>query len=452
MIQSYIDVDHLTAELTNTKLEFMTPTELTKLYEIRGPYKKASHLLVHLKQQSPKSIRKFVACLILERDHIGHQDISQAIMKDLTRTEKFKVYKLVKQVANDYEESIMDICSACIEEQDLDLFELQWDDDVVDTDSSDAEQGINLLPTPRSPSVITLTGRLSEQRFQRVDEKLWNFFSSGQYEHLEILTKRLEAKNSIDFRIVGMWFRSLIVMHRDANYQDCLMKILFPALDLCNDEKTENPSILRGRILQRIAQVFLVNGNRAEATKHFEWAEQELQFVGKCYETVNMHCRRAKILSTTCSNNPDDRKEVEKEFSLALSTFTDDDPFAPASRPSLILAKAAFHLHISFGSRPNLSQSEPKLEPQDIEMTEVTLSGLTSDMLHLDMRKSEQKLISAELQRVKGNEQSALTLFDVVIKETTEKNFTNLKAIAENRVHNILEKQVEIEELLEGLP
>ena len=451
LIHSYVSVEHLAAELTNTKLEFMSPVELAKLYEIPGEQKKARHLLVCLKQQNVKSIRKFVACLVLERDHVGHQDICQAIMKDLPKSEKIQVLKLVKQVAHDYEESVMQICGMCVDEQDL--CSLIETDGAVESDGEcDCSAILLTCPTPsRSPPFIVLTGRLAGEQFQRVDKKLWDLFSTGQYEHLEILTGRLEGRNSIDFKIIGMWFKSLIMMHRDAKYQDCLMNILFPALDLCNDEKTENPSILKGRILQRIAQVFLVNGNKAEAAKHFEWAEQELQFVGKCYETVNMHCRRAKILSTTC-DGLEDREKTETEFSVALSTFTDDDAFAPASKPSLILAKAAFHLHISFGSRPSLNQLEPALQPCDIEKAEATLSGLSNGMIHLDMRKSEEKLISAELQRLKGNQQLALALFDTVIKETTQKNFINLKAIAENRVHNILDKRSEIEELLEGLP
>ncbi len=458
LIDSYVCVEHLIAELTNSRLEFLTPNELSNLYGTSGEQKRARLLLVYLKQQDNTALRKFLACLVVEKEHRGHQDICEAIMRDLPESEKLKVFKLVEQVVQDYsnaEEIRMQTCFKSFGKNPQEMLSCtnQCSNHCEESDSDcEKDSVIAIRPCPsRPPPSIILVGRLESRRFDQVDRKLWNYFSTGQYDDLEVLTERLQLRNSVDFRIIGMWFKALIAMHRDKNYSHCLMNILFPALELCDDEKTENPSILRGRILQRIAQVFLVLGNKAEARIHFERAEQELQYVGKCYETVNMHCRRAKLLSSTATSLKD-RKEAEEEYSLALNTFTDDDAFALASRPSLILAKTAFHLHISFGARPDKDQPEPIVQAIEISKAESTLSVLSEDMLHLDMRQSERKLISAELERLKGNDKVALDSFNSIITEASEKNFQNLKAIAENRVHHMIQKQLEIDQLLEGLP
>lgn len=445
-IHSYLSVQHLIAELTNTKLEFLSPNELSKLYGVPGEQNRAGQLLLYLKTQgSNNALRKFVASLVLEKDHRGHQYICHAILKDMPKPERRRIFKTVKQVlsSKDYsnEEDIIQTCSKIYSEAEEVFNSDNQLENQIDSDLEDYQQFL-----PRPPGLITLVDCLEGRRFDRVDRKLWNYFSTGQYDHLQTLTTRLQLQPSLDKKIIGMWFESLIFMHRDGNNDDCLTRILFPALELCSNAK--NSTILRGRVLQRIAQVFLVSGKKTEAQKHLEWAEQELQFVGKCYETVNMHCRRAKILSTTCEN----RQTIEEEYSVALNAFTDDDPFALASRPSLILSKTAFHLHISFGARPSLNQTEPVVGADDLMKAEATLSGLSDEMLFLDMRRSEKKLIEAELQRLNGNESSSMESFKSIVKETTDKNFQNLKAIAENRLHLMTMNSSENDELLEGLP
>ena len=95
------------------------------------------------------------------------------------------------------------------------------------------------------------------------------------------------------------------------------------------------------------------------------------------------------------------------------------------------------------------------MQPEDIHKAEATLSSLPDEMLHLEMRKSEKKMILAELLRLKGQEHLALPVYVELITEATEKNFLNLKSIAENRVHIInaeKAKQEEVEELLKDLP
>ena len=79
-------------------------------------------------------------------------------------------------------------------------------------------------------------------------------------------------------------------------------------------------------------------------------AKEELQFVGRGYDKTNMFCREAKVLSATELHR---RNEIEKVYELALSTLEKDDPYFLASFPSVTLSKAAFHLHVAFGSKQN---------------------------------------------------------------------------------------------------
>lgn len=466
LIYSYVSVQHLIAEFANSKLEFLTPNEFSRLFggrefeprfELPGrDHENARKLLVYLKQQSSQSLRKFVASLVLERHHMGHHDISKAIMGDLDKRERLKVLSLVNQVVQDYDNEY-DIVESCttvhgFSEQEMLISFSSYDTDDDECKLPTTSTSVTTPGPPRPPPFINLIGRLENSRFEQLDRKLWSYFATGQYDNLKLVVDKLQRKeDALDYKIVGMWFNSLISMHRDKNYQDCLTKILFPALELCSDEKTQNPTILRGRILLRISQVYLVDNRKDEAAKYFSLAEQELQHVGKCYETVNMHCRRAKLLSTSC-RTAEDRERTEREFSLALSAFSDDDSFALASKPSLVLSKTAFHLRISFGVQPMRDNEPPIVRSDDICKAKATLKQLPDDMIHLDMRKFEKKLVGAELERLQGNPQSALECFESIAQDTSVKNIPNLKAIANNRICDIHKKNDEMKDLLEGLP
>ena len=194
-------------------------------------------------------------------------------------------------------------------------------------------------------------------------------------------------------------------------------------------------------------------GNKTEAQLHFREAQEQLQFVSKCYESVNMHCRRAKLLSAT---EPDKRNEIEDAYTQALAGFSDDDSFALASKPSLILSKASFHLHISFGSKPKQDQLDSShIQHHDIQKAKTTLNELPDKMLHLDMRKCEKNLLSAELLRLDGEEEPALESFKKVVEESKKCKLENLVAIAENRICLIkfeLEKSDDVDKMLEDLP
>ena len=218
-------------------------------------------------------------------------------MKDLPGIEKAKIVNILKTGTPEYSSHLKERMQSFGEAiSSSSMTPLLGDDLNSESELETEEDSVvsNLVYPQRPPSFISLIGHLKGKGFDKLDRKLWNYFSTGDYDNLTILVERLQTRTVIDYQIIGMWFKSLVMMHRDRNYQDCLMNVLFPALELCNNEKAENSTILRGRVLQRIAQVFLVAGNKTEAKIHFQQAEQELQFVGKCYETVNMPLQKSQ--------------------------------------------------------------------------------------------------------------------------------------------------------------
>lgn len=476
LIYELLNVKDLVAELLNTRFRFLTRKEITELYNTYGEQKRAGKLLLYLNNKKPPAIRRFIACILAETEHCGHKELSETIMNDLPEDEQQRIRKIVQKGTMHYRNEFvnMNISTAqyCSElgslSSDLENESISSSDsspeadneESIETDSFTSKQGLIIKShsivqhvPPRPMPLITLKGHLKGRSFDKLDRKLWSYFSTGQYSDLNRLTIKLRSHVVPDYQIIGMWFDSLIYMHRDGNYDNCLMQLLFPALKLCEHEKTENSQILSGRVLQRIAQVFLVMGAKTEAQLHFRAAQEELQFVSKCYESVNMHCRRAKLLSAT---EPDKRNEIEDAYTQALAGFSDDDSFALASKPSLILSKAAFHLHISFGSKPKQDLLDSShIQHHDIQKAKTTLKELPDEMLHLDMRKCEKNLLSAELLRLDGEEEPALESFKKVVEESKKCHLENLVAIAENRIYLInfeLEKSDDVDKMLEDLP
>lgn len=84
-----------------------------------------------------------------------------------------------------------------------------------------------------------------------MDRKLWLSFSRGSYDDLECLIRTVQdGKYDLDCKVVALWFESLIMMHRHAEYDDAI-GMLDSALDLSRN--CVNETILVGRILQRKA-------------------------------------------------------------------------------------------------------------------------------------------------------------------------------------------------------
>ena len=370
--------------LQRPRLRFLTRKQLKLLVkQLEKRYSDSSianELLLILDEDNPSSIRKFIACLLEEQQHRGHRDVADRLMKTIPRVEAEKIQRLR------------------------------------------ADQ----TPVARcAVHPMEIQGSLRGKHFTKLDRELWSRFNVGEYDRLSELTVRIRRlpRYTNDQKIVAMWFDSLTAMHRD---EMSISKHLLPALELCRE--SENRLILEGRIYQRMGQLYLILGLQEEADYCIGLAEYSLQFVARGYEKVNMLCRKAKLLSAT---EPDKRDLIEDLYIRALAAISEDDPFIMASRPSIILSTAAFYLHMSFGSKPN--GPLPHISEADIAKAKAILDRLPNNEVILEMRKCEFKVLSAELQRIKGAQQNALELFNEVLRDAHAAKLCNLAAIAEHR-------------------
>lgn len=402
-------------------LRFLSAKEVQILYRHDSSRDKANQLIMFLDSKSPAHVRRFLACLLAEHDHLGHQDVASRLMEKIPFEEAQKIRRIVRN----------------------------YDRSVRDTPSHQAST-IKLMPGPvprQCVSQIELVGLLAGKTFQKLDRALWRFFSTGQYGSLKVLTTRIHKTAYEDYKIVALWFDALIAMHHDHDYDKCLTKCLMPALKACKNSR--NQTILEGRVLQRMAQVYLTMGHKDLASMHFERAEGCLQLVGRGYDKVNMLCRRAKLLAAT---EPEKRDQIESLYAAALQNVTSEDSFALASQPSLVLSKAAFHLRMPFGSKPTSSDSPPPdVSSSDISKAKATLQALPQDSVILETRKCEHKLLSAEILRLDGEEEPALELFDDVVQDSERAKLDNLVAIASHRSTHIRHHQLVVDDILEGI-
>lgn len=421
------------------RYQFLNNEELNRLDKQPTDRQKANELLIILRSKPWYAIRRFLACVFDEDEHSGHEDLSKLFRSVLPPEEVKKIKKLMRKPAR--------INCACICCNKSTLVTSHRSRAIMQHDG----------PRPALPmTLVQYEGCLVRKSYENLDRTLWDHFSNGRYDDLAKLTWRIDAntKAPIDIKIIGRWFESLILMHRDGNYKKCLHDILKPALGMCSESKVQNRNILEGRICQRMAQVYLVMGKKEKATKYFDRAKGLLQFVARGYEKVNMFCREAKIM---CATMPEKRKEIEEMFSKALGNVSEDDSFALASVPSIILSMAAFHLRISFGSKPSTSDVEkvllPKPSADDINKARNVLKRLPISNVLLTMRKCEYRLLNGELMRLDGKTVAAVQIFEEVIHESETAKLSNIVASAKHRLQVIkAEKEWDesMEEILEG--
>ena len=420
------------------RYQFLSNEELNKLDELPTDRLKANKLLGILRSKPWRAIRKFLACVFEEDEHSGHEDLSKLFRSVLPPEEVEEIKQLTrKQIARVNYGNRRRITKGTSVTSYRSMA-------LVRCDGSKPELPITLLQ---------YEGCLVREKYNKLDRRLWDHFSNGKYDDLAMLTKRISAsiKLHIDVKIVGRWFESLILMHRDGNYKTCLREILKPALNMCTESEVQNRNILEGRICQRMAQVYLVMGKKEKATKYFNRAKGLLQFVARGYEKVNMFCREAKIM---CATMPEKRKEIEEMFCMALGNVSEDDSFALASIPSIILSKAAFHLRISFGSKPSSSDVEkvllPTVSTSDKDKARNVLKCLPTKNVLLTMRKCEYKLLHGELMRLDGETDTAIQTFEEVIRESKTAKLNNIIACAEHRIQ-VMKAEREWDESIEEI-
>ena len=438
LLSYLLNFDELLPLLLNTHTKVLSKSDLRDIQKASNSPAKNKKLLLILNDKGDDKIRKFIACLMAEPEHSGHKDLCEAIMKDLPSSERQRVNAIFRRATADFHlpNDFFNVDINSLEYQD-DKCSSSDESEIESPTLSDGSKPLKHRSPPLPPPLIMPRGHLKGPSYNKIDRYLWNYFSTGRYDELSILSTRMIEKSKVlDLQIIGMWFNSLILMHRNCEYSSCISDCLQPALELCKNPNVENPEILEGRILQRMAQVYLVTNDKENAKISFHRAQECLQFVGRSYEKVNMLCRRAKILSATTPHN---REEIEDAYVDALTSVHDDDSFVLASKPSLLLSKAAFHLHISFGTKLEpLSDDEPQVDEQDIQKARITLQTLPEEMLLLDMRKCEFHLLKAELERKSaGDAASARDSFLHLIENKQFQHFPNLISIAQQRIHLI---------------
>lgn len=400
-IKKYLKFRSLLPVFQMPHLQFLTDDEL-KLFthqQKKGVSDStlANDLLIILDRDCPDSARKFIACLLKEKEHRGHSYLAELLMRKAPSAEIKKIQAIL-------------VCRNPITRNDRWLMEPQ--------------------------------GSLRSRGFVALDRKLWSYFNASEYTKLSKLTADMKRhqRSTNDLTIVAMWFDSLISMHKDGDHAASISKHLLPALELCRN--AENRLILEGRIYQRMGQLYLVQGLQELAVRCIEQADSYLQFVSRGYEKVNMLCRRAKLLSAT---HTDQRDMIEDLYIKALAAINEDDPFISASRPSIIMSTAAFYLRISFGSKPSAMDLPPYVPKTDIAKAKAILARLPDNEVVHEMRKCELKILTAELSRLEGAPQQVLLHhFGEVLCDAQKLNLYNLVAIAKHRIQSVEQQSPEL--------
>ena len=403
---------------------FLTKSEQKTLWKLCDRGKPSGYLagriLSFLKTRN-KSKRdgdfcKFVACVIRANEHRGHLELTKIFRAKLGRAE----WKHIQDILEKVRESPLPSPY---------------------TTPTHSPATPPVLSPERPVALITLQGQVVAEGFIKIERELWLAFSTGDYNNVEFLVKTIqlncrldEVIHNVDCRVVAMWFQSLVLMHRDGQYSDAI-ELLHNAEHLTHN--SENEMILKGRIHQRMAQIYLMMHDKPTATDYFERAKEELQFVGRGYDKTNMFCREAKVLSAT---EPHRRDEIEKVYEQALRSLEKDDPYFLASFPSVTLSKTAFHLHCAFGAKPDDSSLPPAVSAEDIKKARETLKDFKEDEhILIDMRRNEYDFLQAELCRLEGNQKEAERRF-IKITSARDSKVKNIVSLASHRLNYMSQK------------
>ena len=295
----------------------------------------------------------------------------------------------------------------------------------------------SLVPVDTPPAFTELQGDLTSHSFRKVEGMLWGNFGQGDYHTLAKITGRLKESPSEEWSIVGQWFNAIncaFVYHcKDHSY--CIKNVLEPALQQCQHPSVLNRNILEGRVRLRLAQVYLMSGNKLKAMENSDKARQLLSLT--CgYDVAKLLLREAKVMSATQAHR---RTEIESMYLAALHNF---DEAHTCCKPTAHLSLAAFYLHISFGSKPNPESAMPIPSPDDVRKAKGQLQALDKLGLFLpSLRLCERNLLMAEILRLEEKLLEAYTLFSKTAEDSRSAGLVNLVAIADHRCKMINESQ-----------
>lgn len=395
-IQQCLNFTALLPTLTNPQTSFLTQEELSFVMKPHTDIQKANNLLQILTQKPISASRKFLVCLWLAREHLGHEDLFCMFWPSLPKTEVALVVDMCQQ--SQYASSVH----------------------------------------PETPPAFTeLQGDLTRNSFRKVEGVLWDYFGKCDYQKLAKVTSRLNESPSQEWSIVGKWFNALncVFVHDCKDHTYCIENVLEPALQQCQHQSVQNHNILEGRIRLRLAQVYLTSGNKLKAIENSEKARQLLSLT--CgYDVAKLLLREAKVMSAT---QPHRRSEIESLYLAALQNF---DEAHTCCKPTAHLSLAAFYLNISFGCKPKPESATPVPSKEDIRKAKGQLEALDRLGLMLpSLRQCERNLLMAELLRLEGKLQEAYTMFSETAVESRETGLENLVAIAEHQCKMIRKEE-----------
>ena len=408
-IQQSLNFTSLLPSLIHPDLNFMNSEEVDSLKKKPTNSQKANELLIFLERKPISACRKFLASLMVAREHLGHEDLFCTIWPQLSEVEATLVSELCESMSSAWSVS----------------------------------PGV-------PPSFVELQGDLTSSKFKKVEKVMWNHYGEGQYDKLASITGRLQNSPCLEWDIVGKWFESenCVFIHgcKESDHSNCLNKSLMPALDLCHNPAVQNTNILEGRVRLRLAQIYLRRGDKAKAIENSDKA-RELLSLTRGYDVAKLLLREAKVLSAT---QPHRRPDIESLYIGALQNFEEDTYIC--CRPTVHLSLAAFYLHISFDSAPELGSAPPSLNREEIQKAKAQLEALAKLNLFLPcMRVCEQKLLCAELLRLEGKLDEALVGFKETMKASEENRRHCLVAICKHQclvIEKVKEKESFLDELL----
>ena len=408
-IQQCLNFTTLLPTLTNPDISFLSHDELQFVMKGEADAQRANNLLLMLAQKPIAATRKFLVCLWLAREHLGHEDLFCMLWPNISKTEVSLITDMCKRLAY-----------------------------------------ASLTPIETPPAFTELQGDLTRHSFRKVEGVLWDNFSRGDYETLSKITSRLGGSPSQEWSIVGKWFNAMncVFVHDCKDHSYCIENVLEPALQQCRHPSVLNRNILEGRVRLRLAQVYLMCGNKLKAVENSTKARQLLSLT--CgYDLAKLLLREAKVMSAT---QPRRRTEIEAMYLAALHNFDEDHV---CCRPTAHLSLAAFYLNITFGSKPCPESAVPIPSSEDIRKAKSQLEALDKLGLFLpSMRLCERNLLMAELLRLEEKFQEALTLFHKTAEDSRKTGLANLVAIAEHRckmIRETEEKSAFLDQLLQDI-
>ena len=395
-IQQCLNFTALLPMLTNPQISFLTQDELSFVMKPHTDFQKANNLLQILTQKPISSSRKFLVCLWLAREHLGHEDLFCMLWPSLPKTEVALIVDMCQQ--SQYASSVH----------------------------------------PETPPAFTeLQGDLTRHSFRKVEGVLWDYFGKCEYQKLAKVTNRLNASPSQEWSIVGKWFNAMncVFVHHCKDHKYCIENVLEPALQQCQHQSVMNRNILEGRIRLRLAQVYLVTGNKLKAIENSEKARQLLSLT--CgYDVAKLLLREAKVMSAT---QPHRRVEIESMYLAALQNF---DEAHTCCKPTAHLSLAAFYLNVSFGSKPKPDSAVPVPSKEDVRKAKGQLEALDRlGLLLPSLRHCERNLLMAELLRLEGKLQEAYCVYSETAVESRKEGLENLVAIGEHRCEMIKKEE-----------